>query len=215
MTLAAIVDDHCLFRESLAVALRAQGLEVVEPTLVSLDGVCTQLLELRPAAVLLDLDLGPLGSGEPLIQRLTDGGCAVVVVSAILDDLVEGRCLSRGAVACMHKSDPFPAVLAAVLAVADGRQPVPEAKRQRLIAEWRRWQASEKDVTASFARLTPREACVLGLLMDGLAVRAIAARFSVSEATVRTQVRGILLKLGVRNQLEAVALATKAGWRPE
>lgn len=215
MTLAAIVDDHHLFSQSLAVALRAQGVQALEPDLASLDEVCAQLLERRPSVVLLDRDLGPLGSGEPLIQPLADAGCRVVVVSAYLDDLVQGRCLSLGAAVCMHKSEPLPTVLATVLSVADGRPVCSEASRQRLIAEWRRWLVSERERVASFGLLTGREASVLGLLMDGLAVRAIAERSSVSEATVHTQVRGILVKLGVRNQLEAVALATRAGWHPE
>jgi two-component system, NarL family, nitrate/nitrite response regulator NarL len=215
MTLAAIVDDHRLFSQSLSVALRAHGLEVIEPVLSSLDDVCALMLERRPSVVLLDRDLGPLGNAEPLIRPLADAGCAVVVVSALLDDLVEGRCLALGAAACIHKSEPFPAVLATVLEAADGQTLVSDAKRQRLVAEWQRWQAAERDRVAAFGRLTPREVSVLGLLMDGLAVRAIAQRFSVSEATVRTQVRGILVKLGVRNQLEAVALATRASWRPE
>ena len=48
--------------------------------------------------------------------------------------------------------------------------------------------------------------------MAGLPAAAIAAAGYVSEATVRTQIRAVLTKLGVTSQLQAVALARRAGW---
>ena len=53
---------------------------------------------------------------------------------------------------------------------------------------------------------------MLRSLGDGHSVAAIARRCYVAEATVRSQVRGVLTKLGVGSQLEAVALARRAGW---
>ena len=55
---------------------------------------------------------------------------------------------------------------------------------------------------------------MLAALADGLSVAMIAARDVVAEATVRTQVRGVLVKLGVSSQLAAVARARDAGWSP-
>ena len=63
-----------------------------------------------------------------------------------------------------------------------------------------------------FQRLSPRERTVLAALVEGESVTDIAARAVVSVATVRTQVRAILEKVGVCSQLEAVALAHKHGW---
>ena len=59
-----------------------------------------------------------------------------------------------------------------------------------------------------------RETEVLGHLMKGRAVRQIAERGAVSEATVRTQVKSILAKLEVTSQLAAVGVAHRVGWRP-
>jgi DNA-binding NarL/FixJ family response regulator len=53
---------------------------------------------------------------------------------------------------------------------------------------------------------------VLRSLARGQSVATIASRCYVAEATVRTHVRGVLTKLGVGSQLEAVALAHQAGW---
>ena len=61
-------------------------------------------------------------------------------------------------------------------------------------------------------RLTGRERQVLEALGEGRTVTDIAASWVVSESTVRSQVRGILTKLGVTSQLEAVALALRVGW---
>ena len=67
---------------------------------------------------------------------------------------------------------------------------------------------------APFADLTPREASVLGGMLDGLSAEQIAERDFVSLATVRTQIQSVLRKLGVTSQLAAVAAARRAGWRP-
>ncbi len=63
-----------------------------------------------------------------------------------------------------------------------------------------------------FEQLTPREAEVLRHLAAGLPAAAIASSSHVSEATVRTQIRAVLSKLGVQSQLQAVAVARRAGW---
>lgn len=59
--------------------------------------------------------------------------------------------------------------------------------------------------------LTARQREVLGLLAEGLPVRAVATRLGLSESTIRNYVRLILLRLGCHSQLEAVAAARRAG----
>ncbi len=65
-----------------------------------------------------------------------------------------------------------------------------------------------------FAQLTRREAEVLGELVAGNSVTDIATTFTVSVTTVRSHVRAVLTKLGVRSQLAAVGMARDRGWRP-
>lgn len=65
---------------------------------------------------------------------------------------------------------------------------------------------------APFHQLTPREQDVLAGLVRGLSAPAIAEEAIVSATTVRSQIRAILLKLGVHSQLEAVSLARRARW---
>jgi two-component system, NarL family, nitrate/nitrite response regulator NarL len=212
MALVSLVDDHHLFSTSMAVALRAEGFEVQIPRLTSQEDVCQTIMASQPQVVMIDRDLGALGSGEELIPPIAKSGLPIIVVSASLDDVVAGRCLSLGAAVCVAKSDPFEMLLTSVVRVANGDPSVNQSERYRLIDAWRRWQASADATSGTFDQLTRREAHVLGLLIEGRSVKAIANENHVSMATVRTQVRGILTKLDVSSQLEAVALALRARW---
>ena len=53
---------------------------------------------------------------------------------------------------------------------------------------------------------------MLSALLEGTSAAGIATSSFVSEATVRSQIRGVLTKLGVTSQLAAVALARRVGW---
>jgi len=64
------------------------------------------------------------------------------------------------------------------------------------------------------ARLTARERQVLALMGEGLDPQAIARRLVVSRHTARGHVKNILMKLGAHSQLEAVVIATRAGYPP-
>lgn len=210
----AVVDDHRLFSTALAIALREAHVTVVEPVLSSPGELLDSLVSLQPDVVLLDRDLGRCGSGEDLIEPLTGAGGRVVIVSASLDDVIAGRCLARGAVACVAKNETFEATLATVLTVARGGHPLSDAERFRLIDRWRGWQARTDADNAPFAWLTRREAWVLGRLMAGYSVKDLAEECHLSEATVRSHVHKILMKLDVKSQAEAVALVSRRGWHP-
>lgn len=210
-----IVEDHELLAQSLGVALAAEGLEVKVADVRGGQDVLEQARAAQPQTVLLDLDLGDRQeSGEAFVPDLVELGARVVVVSGSTDVLRLGTCLELGAAAVLSKSRPFDDVLSAVQNAASGAAVMPDAERQDLLAAMRRSRADQRSRLEPFERLTPREAQVLGLLMQGKAAEAIAQHFVVSEATVRTQIRGVLSKLGVSSQLAAVAEAHRVGWRP-
>jgi DNA-binding NarL/FixJ family response regulator len=80
--------------------------------------------------------------------------------------------------------------------------------RAELLDELRLERADTMRAHATFERLTPRESVVLGALTDGLSAEEIAEAHFVALTTVRSQIRAVLHKLGVRSQLAAVALAS-------
>jgi DNA-binding NarL/FixJ family response regulator len=86
-------------------------------------------------------------------------------------------------------------------------------ERDELVSEWARMREELQDVRERLEQLTNRESVVLGHLMKGRAVRQIAGLSTVSEATVRTQVKSILAKLEVSSQLAAVGMAHEIGWQ--
>ena len=181
----------------------------------SVDAVLAMASELRPDVVLLDLDLGPqLGSGIELVPELRSLDARIVIVSGTTSRLDLAAAVEAGAAGIVGKSQPVGELVAAVQAVADGRTILTLSQRDALLRELQASRAARAFELERFQRLTPREQEVLRGLMKGLRVRDLARAASLSQATVRTQIRGVLTKLGVRSQLEAVAQARTAGWPP-
>jgi two-component system nitrate/nitrite response regulator NarL len=209
-----IVEDHALLAQTLVIALRAEGCQARIAGLTSAAMLLQQVRTLRPSVVLLDLDLGPLGDGVALVQPLTELGARVLVVSGSTDRLRLAETVELGAVGFLSKQAPFDQLLSTVLDVVAQRPVLSTARRYELMAELRSARAARCKDLAPFVALTPRERSVLAALAQGQRAETIAAAAVVSEATVRSQIRGVLAKLGVKSQLEAVALAWTVGWFP-
>lgn len=214
-TRVAIAEDHRLLAQSVELALRAEGLDVVTADLSGEEAFLESLAAGSDLLVLLDLDLGePLVDGVRLIPGLRARGASVLVVTGTTERLRIAAAVEAGAIGYVAKLEPFDVLLAHVLHAVKGEQVLDECERHELLARLR---AARKDTQlrlAPFRQLTPRESCVLDELARGKSVESIAAEWVVSEATVRTQVRGVLTKLDVRSQLAAVAKARAAGWHP-
>lgn len=213
-TTVLVVEDHVLLAHSLVIALNAEGCRAGVAELVDTVTLLQQVQTERPGIILLDLDLGTLGDGLALVQPLTELGARVLVVSGTTDGLRFAEAVERGAVGFVSKRVPFEHLLSVVLEVAAHRPVLSDAQRNELISELRTARASRKRDLAPFEALTPKERAVLAALARGQRAETIAAAAVVSLATVRSQIRGVLAKLGVSSQLEAVALAWAVGWLP-
>ena len=208
-----IVEDHELLAQSLVFALRAEGLEVtsIKPTTTA--EVLTQAEDVRPTVVLLDLDLGgAIGTSLPLIAPLERLGAQVMMVTGVTDRVRLAECLEAGAIGLLDKSTPFEQLVTSVREVAELGSLISPEQRHDLLAELRRQRALDRQRREPFERLTSREQQVLAGLMDGKSAEKVAEDAFVSLATVRSQIRAILLKLDVNSQLAAVALARRNGW---
>ncbi|GGU07178.1 response regulator transcription factor [Nocardioides albus] len=212
-----LVDDHTLFAESLEMALTFEGYDArridlpEEPP--SEARLASLIMRSQPRIVLLDLDLGQHGSGVRLIAPLARAGADVVVVTSSTDEARWGHALHAGARTVLSKTVPLGEILGTVRRLNYGLSVLDVEDRERWI---RAWAGQEKAVIESrrrLAELSPRESQVLELLMNGSTVGEIAKIRVVAEATVRTQVKSILAKLGVSSQIAAVSIAHKAEWR--
>lgn len=207
-----IVEDHELLSEGVALALRASGYDVTVSSEKSLDGIVTLASKVRPKLVLLDLQLGDMGSGCDLVGPLRAGGAEVLMLTGVTDPAELGACIEAGAAGVVGKATSFDTLMGAIDSALQGSPGFQAAQREQWLAAAKERRAERRAALGPFESLTAREAETLALLVDGLAAEAIAEKTFTSLATVRSHVRSILRKLGVNSQLAAVGLARRAGW---
>jgi len=212
-----LVDDHALFAQAVEIGLRAAGIPAQRVTPRSAAQILAETAACPPGTVLLDLSLGTGEEGEPidgldLIAAIGAQGKRVVVVTGESGDAVWGAALEQGAMTVLRKETELADLIAVVEAVNADEPVLDEGRRQDLLAAARRARSEESGRLAPFTQLSRREDEVLRALADGQSAATIASSAFVSEATVRTQIRAVLTKLGVSSQLQAVALARRAGW---
>jgi DNA-binding NarL/FixJ family response regulator len=207
-----LVDDHQLLVETLQMSLRQAGFDVSVPPGASFDQVLATAAEVRPTLVVLDLDLQGSGYGYDLIGPLRDLGAEVLVLTGSTDRIELARCLESGALGIASKTNGFGNVLDQIRRAAAGQTVTAVTERAQLLADLSAHRRATEKRSAPFEALSARERDVLRLIVDGLQAAAIAQASYVSLATVRTQIRSILMKLDVTSQVAAVALARQGGW---
>jgi len=197
-----IVSDHLVLASGLAGALRAVGWPDV-PVLTGSSFAAAPAARVAPTVVLVADEGGPL----PDWRRRPAGvsGAAVAAVGgprafAGLADAVE-----RGwADAAISADQPFPDLVREVDVCLRGARP--GGDRSAAVDGLRR----REDEARRCASLSGREQAVLGALAIGHVAAEIAEEDHVSMATVRTQIRAVLSKLGVSSQLAAAAMAHRS-----
>ncbi len=212
-----IVEDHRLFAEAVDLALTVEGYDVhrIEaPSDPDSPGkLVAEIAKKQATVVLLDLDLGRFGDAVRLIEPITRSGANVVVVTGSSERARWGEAIRAGARTVVSKTQPLHDILATVRRIVAGLPVMDREEREELLTESSRMREDHQFVRERLEQLTHRESVVLGHLMKGRAVRQIAGLSTVSEATVRTQVKSILAKLEVSSQLAAVGMAHEIGWR--
>ena len=210
-----IVEDHALVAIGLQLALTARGWDVETtdgPTAVD---VIDHARRFEPQVVLCDIGLGEgVGSGVDLIAPLRSTGAEVVMLTAETRRGVLAACLEAGAAGWVGKHTFLDEVVAALTDVLAGTPLIGCAAREAMIDELRIERAGLRKALTPFERLTLREREVLAALIDGMSAEEIAETQFVALTTVRSQIRSVLQKLGVRSQLAAVAHANRVGWKP-
>ena len=207
-----LVDDHRLLVETLQVSLTQAGFAVSVAPCSSFDEVLAEAAVVQPTLVVLDLDLQGAGYGYDLIGPLRELGAQVLVLTGTVDRIELARCFEAGALGIANKANGFASVLDQIRRAADGERVTPITEKTQLLADLAAHRRAEDRRKAPFEALSSRERDVLRQIVEGKQAAAIAKASYVSLATVRTQIRSILMKLEVTSQVAAVALARQGGW---
>jgi DNA-binding NarL/FixJ family response regulator len=202
MTISVLlVDDHLVVRTGLRALLGTQpDLDVVaeaasgEEALATVERTC-------PDVVMMDLAMGAGMDGIEAIKqlrRLTPRP-AILVFTTYDSDADIVRAVDAGAMGYLLKDADPEEIFAAVRGAAQGRSVMSAPIASRLFQQLR----NPDEV------LTPREAELLSLLIEGLSNRELGRRLFISEATVKTHLAHIYAKLGVETRAAAVTTALR------
>jgi DNA-binding NarL/FixJ family response regulator len=207
-----VVDDEPMVCAHLRTILgSAADIEVVAQAADGAEAV-EAVVRHRPRVVLMDLRM-PGVDGLTAIARITKlpDPPAVVALTTFDADTYVIRALRAGAAGFLVKSTPPGDLIGLVRVAADGHTVLSPSAARRLVALSADGRERGEDARRRTTGLTERERDVLACLGEGLSNADIAARLHLAEATVKSYVSRMLVKLECANRTQAGLLAHEAG----
>jgi len=207
-----IADDQELVRTGFRMILEAEAdLEVVGEAANGLEAVALAR-DLRPDVLLMDIRMPELDGISAAREVLAEDGTTpprvLMLTTFDLDEYVYDA-LRSGASGFLLKDLPAAQLVAGVRTVGAGDALLAPAITRRLIEEF--VSTAPDSLPPGLDDLTPRELEVFRLVAKGLSNAEIAQELIIAETTVKTHVARLLMKLGVRDRVQAVVLAYEAG----
>lgn len=195
-----IVDDHLLFRAGVkSVLIKQPDIKVVAEASNHKEAI-EAFLKHRPEIVILDLRMPGRGGFDVLRDlHALQPNAKVLVLSSFANEEEIYRAMNLGTRGYLLKDAGSTELLAAIRAIAGGKQYFPENIRAI---------AANRDAKTT---LTSRELEVLNLMVKGLTNREIAGILGTSQNTIRNQTISIFAKLEVTDRTEAVSTALQRG----
>lgn len=197
---ALIIDDHAVVRSGIRKALETQGnIQVFEAA--SKAEALAQIAHISPQLLIVDINL-PDGSGLEVVSwvRTISEEMAIVVLTFNESDDFLLAAMNAGVSAYVNKSSPLSELMAAV----EHAQASPRS-------------FAAKDIVNALQRkqlkfgLSQRELQIIVLLPTDEPLSSLAKSLFISESTLKTHLTHIYRKLGVKNRLQAINVARKAG----
>lgn len=207
-----IAEDRKLLAESLAAALSASDVRVEIAAEPSLAAILEAVDAVEPSVAVVAMGIGSGRLTEDVIGALCEQGIPTVVMTGGKDRLRLARCVAEGAIGIIDKSMDVQTLAQMVRDAGGAGSMLSERQRYELEDELRRHRANLRERLKPLETLTSREREVLMGLTRGHRAQEIAELSFVAVSTVRSQIKSILRKLGVRSQIQAVALAVDSNW---
>ena len=208
-----IADDQALARSGFRMVLEAEDdIEVVGEAAngrQAIDGT----RRLKPDVVLMDVRMPELDGIAATREIASEGEQAprvMILTTFDLDEYVYDA-LAAGASGFLLKDAQPEELVAGIRVVASGEALLAPTVTRRLIEDFSRARPARMDSRPGIDELTPREREVWGLLAQGLSNAEIAERLVLGETTVKSHVARVLMKLGLRDRVQAVVLAYESG----
>jgi DNA-binding NarL/FixJ family response regulator len=194
------VDDHPIVLKGVAGLVNVQSDMVVVAEAMTGREAIAQFRAHRPDITLMDLQMPELGGLDAIVAiRGEYPEARIIVLTTYAGDVQALRAIKAGARAYLLKNALHKELLDTIRAVHAGKKTLsPEVSFE--LAEH-----------ATDDALTPAEVRVLRLIAHGSANKEIAAQLSLSEETVKGQVRNILSKLGAKDRTHAAMIGFKRG----
>jgi DNA-binding NarL/FixJ family response regulator len=207
----AIADDQPLVRSGLRMIIEGEpDLHIVGE---AADGAAAVDLVKTTGADVLLLDVQMPGvDGLAAMEQIAATGAPTRVLMLTTFDLDEYvyRAMRAGASGFLLKDMPGEDIVTAIRQVVRGVDALLAPTLTRRLLD-RFGAQPPRPATTDLDRLTEREVDVLRLLGHGLSNAEIAARLYIGETTVKTHVARVLMKLGLRDRVQAAILAHESG----
>ncbi len=205
-----IVEDHPMFREALANAIKAEdGYRIIA---LERDGesAVKHARVLKPDVIVMDINLPVMNGIEAIRAILADNQNArILSITSSTDENVMIEAVQAGALGYILKDSPRENFIKALADVAAGMQHLPPDVVRIMMNAVRSMKTDAQQQVSDSDALTPREREVLQEVGEGWSNKEIADKLVLSESTVRVHIFNILFKLNLENRNQAIIYAMR------
>jgi DNA-binding NarL/FixJ family response regulator len=205
-----VADDHAIVLKGLASLLALEPDLTVVATCADGEAALEAVRRHGPDVLLLDVRMpGPMdGLGVLRALRGTPHSPRVILLSAAVDEDEMLEAMRLGVAGIILKDRPPEILLKGIRKVHAGEQWIDKQSVSRALERMLRREAGEREIARV---LTPREIDIIRLVAQGLGTKAIAARMSIAEGTVKTHLHHIYEKLNLDGRVALTLFAREKG----